>query len=128
MRFASDAFCEIARVIAKSFLVLVGAVVFFIDHDEPECVQGREERAARSDGDHGLSRTQSLPLCESFARLESAVQHGDLIAKARANPGDDLMCERNLWNQYECLSPGLECFGYCTQIDFGLAAARDAME
>ena len=52
----------------------------------------------------------------------------DLIAEARANPGHDLMRECNLGNQYECLSPGLECFGDCTQIDFGLAAARDAME
>ena len=52
---------EIARRIAKSFVLLVRGVVLLVDDDERELRQRREHRRARSDDDARLAAVRRAP-------------------------------------------------------------------
>ena len=58
---------DIARVITRRFFLFVGRFVFFIDDDQPEIFQRREDRAARADDDARASRLNLVPFVVAFA-------------------------------------------------------------
>ena len=87
---------QAARVVAEALVVLVGGVVLLVDHDDAKVVERGEQCAARANCDRDLAARESPPLLEPFAGLEAAVQDGDAVAKARAQPRHDLMGERDL--------------------------------
>ena len=74
---------EVARVVARGFLLLVGRFVLLIHDDEAEVLQRREDGAARADDDVGAAFADLVPFVVPFAVGEMAVQHGDALACAR---------------------------------------------
>ena len=66
--------CETARVVAKAFLILVGAVVFFVDYDQTQVWKRRKQRAARTDCDWRGAPLQALPLLQAFARSQAVTR------------------------------------------------------
>ena len=58
---------DIARVIAWRFFLFVGSFVLFIDDDEPEILQRRENGAARADDNARASGMNLMPFIVSFA-------------------------------------------------------------
>ena len=74
--------CEIARVVAEAFVILVRRVVFFVDDQDTQVVDGREQRTSGADSNRYLAPCKTPPLLEAFTRLESAVEHGESIPEA----------------------------------------------
>ncbi len=72
---------DIARVITGRFLLLVSRFVFFIDHDEPEIFQRRENRAARADYNTRTAGMNFVPFIVAFALGQMTVQHRDRILR-----------------------------------------------
>ena len=68
---------DVARVIARRFLLLVGMLVLFIHDDEAERIDGREDGRARADDDARAALADLVPFVVAFAGGEMAVQHGD---------------------------------------------------
>src|SRR5262249_17290029 len=60
--------CEIARVVARRFVLLVRAVALLVDDDHAELLKRREERGARTDGHVDLAAASAPPLVVALAR------------------------------------------------------------
>ena len=71
--------CDVARVIPWRFLLFIGCLVFFIDHDEPEIFERRKNRAARADHDACSARVNFVPFIVAFAFRQMTVEDGDRI-------------------------------------------------
>src|SRR6202011_5748288 len=65
---------DVARMITRSFLLFVSRFMFFIDNDESEVLQGREDRAARADHNSGASGMELVPFVVALAFRSMAVQ------------------------------------------------------
>ena len=58
---------DVAGVVARVALLLVGGVVLLVDDDQPEALDRGEDRRARADGDPRLARAQAPPLVVALA-------------------------------------------------------------
>ena len=119
---------QAARVVAESLLVLVGGVVLLVDHDHAELLERGEERGARAHRDRRVAAAQALPLGEALGGPESAVQHRQSVAEARAQAAEDLVGQGDLGNQHQGLPPDAKGVGHRAQVDLGLAASGHAVE
>ena len=72
---------NVARVIARHFLLLVGVVVLFVHHDESQIGHWREDCRARTYHNVRLAITNALPLFGAFVVAERGVQNGNLVAE-----------------------------------------------
>jgi hypothetical protein len=80
-------------VVAESLFILVGRVVFFVDDDDPDIAEGREERAACAHGNGGVARAKALPLFQALAGLKAAMKHRQVVSEAPSESRHDLMGE-----------------------------------
>jgi hypothetical protein len=103
--------------------------VFFIDHDEPEPRQRRENGEARAQDEIRVSARGLAPVAQALSRRESAVERhrpagwqcfGDALAKLRR--------QIDFRHEDEHLPPRGDAFGRGGEIDLGLAAAGDALQ
>src|SRR4029077_16343184 len=84
---------HVARVIARRFLLLVGALVLFVDDDDTQLVQWREYRAAGANHDPRGASMNSMPLIVALALGKMAVKNRHFaleIRKARLESFDRL--------------------------------------
>ena len=124
---------DIARVVARGFLLFVGMLVLFIHDDEAERLDGREDGRARADDDARAALPNLVPLVVALAGAEVRVQHGDLrlkrpVAEAGLEALDRLRRERNLWHEHDGSLPLRQRVCDALEIDFGLPRAGDAVE
>ncbi len=119
---------HVARVVARSLLLLERAVVFLVDDDETELLHGREKRRARANGDRHASRAKPAPHEMALLFREPAVNHGDVIAEARAESADELGRQRDLGHENERAFARREARGDGPQVDFRFTRARHAIE
>ena len=124
---------DIARVVTRRFLLLVGMLVFLIDNNEPERVHRRKNRRARPNDDARAALTDLVPLIVPLAGGQMAVQHRNerlqrTGAESPLEPFDRLRRERDFRHQHDRAFSLLQAMGDGLQINFGLAAARDAVE
>ena len=119
---------DVARVVARVALVLVGRVVLLVDHDQAEVADRREDRRARADRDPRLAGAQAAPLVVALALAERRVQQRDRVAEARLEAPDGLRRERDLGHEHDHALAALERRGGRAQVDLGLARAGDAVQ
>ena len=70
-------------MITRRFLLFVSGLVFFIDHDEAEIFQRRENRAARADDDARAAGMNLVPFIVPLAFGQMAVQDRDHVLRSR---------------------------------------------
>ena len=58
---------DVARVITRSFFLFVSRLVFFVDNDESEVLQRREDRASRADHNSRAAGMDLVPLVMTLA-------------------------------------------------------------
>ncbi len=119
---------DVAGVVARVALVLVGRVVLLVDHDQPEVAHRREDGRARADRDPRLAAPQPPPLVVALALAERRVQQRDGVAEARLEAPDGLRRERDLRHEHDHARAALERRRGRAQVDLGLARAGDAVE
>ena len=123
--------CNIARVIARRFLLFVGCFVFFIDNDESEILQRREYRAARADHDPGAAGMDLVPFIVAFALGQMTVQNRDVVLRL-GEPAfkafHRLRRKRDFRDQNNCRASMVERRADGLQINFCFAGTRDTME
>ncbi len=59
---------DISCVVTRLILLLVGGVVFFVDHDKAKTGEGSEDRRPRADDDVGRPALDATPLIQPLAR------------------------------------------------------------
>ena len=102
--------------------------MLLVDDDEPELAHGREERAARADGDVDLPRVQARPHRVPLARREARVEHGDVVAEAGAEARDELRRERDLRDEHDHARARLPRDRDRAQVHLRLARAGHAVK
>ncbi len=119
---------RVARVITKTVLLLVGAVVLLVDDDQSGVWQRREHGRTRAQNHRhaAIARAQPGPCAITFRKVGVQHLHGD--AKACAQAGHRLRCQTDFrYQQQRLLSARENLFDQC-EVDLGLAAAGDAIE
>ena len=122
---------DVAAVVARSFFLLVAGFLFFIDDDEAEIFERREYGGAGADDDAGFAVADAPPFAGALDVAERGVQNGDAF-EARAEPGaalaTDPQRESNFRNENDGGFAAREGFLHGAHVDFGFAAAGDAIE
>ena len=122
---------DVASVVARRFLLLVGIFVLLIDDDEAEIFERREDGAARADDDARASVGNLVPLIVSLAFRQVAVQDRDGFlcgGEARFEALDGLRCERDFRHEHDGGLPAVEHELDGLEVNLRLAAAGDAVE
>jgi hypothetical protein len=90
---------HVARVIAHALLLLEAGVVLFVDHDERQGAHGAKSALRAPMATSTFALAQPAPHRVSLARRQPRVQHGDVVAEARAEAGDELRRQRDLGDE-----------------------------
>jgi len=98
---------EVASVVARCFLLLVGGVVLLVDDDQPEVLERCEEGGTGADNDPRLSGPDPLPFAPPFAVRERRVQDSGLRSEATLDRSRGRRSEADLGHQDEtAAAPG----------------------
>ena len=95
---------EIARRIAKPFMLLIGGVVLLVDHDEPEVRQRGEHRRAGADDDSRLPAVRRAPGIAAQAAGSAECMTTTPALKRRAEALDELRRQRDFGHQHQHLA------------------------
>ena len=103
---------HLARVIARSLVLLVRAFVRFVHHDKADVRKRREKRAASAHDHPCTASPYDVPLVEPFALAHAGMHDRDDVAETPAEPGYRLRCEGDLGHKHEsalsCLKRSLD--------------------
>ena len=119
---------HVAGMIMRAVLLLVGLVVLFIDHDEPEIGVGQKQRRARADHDRRLAGRDRRPIARARARRQFRMPFHRPHAEAPREAVEKLAGQRDLRHQDQRLPAAADGLGDRLEIDLGLARAGDAVE
>ena len=92
---------QIAAIVAQAVLLLVGRFVFLVDNDDAEMLQRRKDRRPRSQHHFGRGRKNRLPLVETLAVTETAVQHRQLRPESGIKMGLELGGQGDFRHQHQ---------------------------
>ena len=116
---------QIAGVIAPAFLLFIGAVVLFVDHDNAKIFKRREQRRAGADYNRRFAVFRFQPGAESLAVIQAGVQNLNRRVKAFAESGDGLRRQANFRHHHQRLFALREHVFQHAQVNFGLAGTGD---
>jgi hypothetical protein len=119
---------HVAGVIMRAVLLLVGLVVFLIDHDQAEIRVRHEQRGARADHDMRVAGGDRGPVARAVARRQPGMPLQRTHAEADGEAVEELPGQRDLRHQDQRLFAAPDDFGNRLEIHLGLARAGDAVE
>ena len=112
------------RVIPRVRIVLlIGPLMFLIQHDEPQVGKRREQRAPWTDHDIAVSPLDSLPFVCEFTRPQSTVQESDSPWESSQETLNGLSREGDFGHQAYRTTPPPDYVLGGTKVEFRLAAA-----
>ena len=129
--FAPAPQSQVARRIARPFLLLVAGVVFFVDHDAFQARHGGKHRHARAQHDARLPAVRRQPALEPLRVRHAAVQrHHAGSAKALGKALFELRRQVDFRHHHQRLRcrVTVQRFLHRVQIHLGLAAAGAAKQ
>ena len=94
----------------------------------PRFAHGREDSRARADDDARLAALQASPLVEALARGQRRVEDGDGVAEVRAQAAREDGRQSDFGDEHHRRPPAPQSLAHGADVDFGLAAARDAVQ
>lgn len=90
----------LARVVARTGALLVAGLVLLVDNDETQVAERAKERRAGADDHAGRTTGDHIPLVQALAGRKARMEHGDRLAKARAETADGLGRQRDLGHEH----------------------------
>src|SRR3972149_2305980 len=102
--------------------------MLFIDDDQTEVGQRRENRRARANHDIDVAAGDVPPVRPTLGAAERAVQHPNSPRESRVQTIDELGRQRYFRYQNETPTTQLASSLHGAQVDFGLSTAGDAMK
>lgn len=115
-------------VAGAGFVLLKGLVVFFVDDDEAEVFEGKEDGGADSNHDLVFSQKDFLPDLHPLLIVKTAVVNAHLLAQFALDLVDDLLGDGDLGQEVKDLLPSCQGFADEFDVKVGLAAACDAVQ
>src|SRR5262249_41387380 len=105
--------------------------MFFIDNDESEIFQGRENSAARADYNPRATRMNLVPFIVALALGQMTVQNSDVILCLGEPALEAFHClwrKRDFGDENNCCPSAVEGRANGLEVNFRLAGTRDAVE
>ena len=119
---------HVAGVVDDAVFLLVGALVFLIDHDQAEFGERQEQRRAGADDHLRLAAGDGAPQPFALARRHARMPLGRAHAKTLGEAVEKLRRQRNLGHQDQRLASGDERRRDRLEIDLRLAGSGHAFE
>jgi hypothetical protein len=120
---------QVARGVARAFLLLEAGVVFLVDDHQAQARQRRKHRQPRAQHQVGAAQVRQQPVVQALRRRQAAVQADQAAArKALCEARFELRREVDLGHQHQHLAAGVQRALRGLQVDLGLAAAGDAVQ
>ena len=102
--------------------------MFFVDDDQAEGLDRREDRRASANHDIHFSTSDAVPLVVTLAVRQAAVLNGHPLSERGSEDRRDRRSERNFRHEHQDAAAGsLDQRGEA-QIQLGLSAPGDAMK
>ena len=119
---------DLAGVVARVSLLLVGGVVLLIDHDQARIGHRSEDRRARPDADPGLTRTQASPFVIAGTRGHLGVEQRDGVTESPPEAVHRLRRQGDLRDEDDRSPPPRQRLPGRLEVDLRLARAGHAVE
>ncbi len=102
--------------------------MLFVDDDEREIGDRREDGGARADDDASFTATNAMPLLGTFVVGEGGVQDGDLVAEGVVQLRRSGGSESDLGDEHDRGPSGFKDSAHGGEIDGCLAGTGDAVQ
>ena len=112
---------------AAGVALLVAAVVLFVDDDQAQFIERQEQRRARADHQIDFAQLHTPPRVIAFIHRQLAMPHRNAIREARGEAPNGLRGQGDFRDEHDRLFALSQHFIHRAQIDFGFAAAGDAV-
>ena len=119
---------HLARVVARTGTLLVTGLMLLVDDDEAQVAERAKERRA---GAHDHARGTAgdhIPLVQALAGREARMEHGDRLAKTRAEAADGLGRQRDLGHEHAGRTAGRQHALDGGEVHLGFAGAGDTVD
>ena len=120
--------CHIPGMVAGDILRFVAGLLFLVQNDEAQIVQGGKDRRPGADDHLRLPPAGPLPLVVPLPRPEGAVEHRHLTAEMGGEAPQQLGGQHDLGHQHQSGPAPVQRLLDQTDVHLGLAAARHAVE
>ena len=94
---------QVAGMIAPAFLLLVGAVVLFINNNHAEIFKRRKQRGAGADDNRRLAIFRFQPRRKTLAVVQAGMQNFHRGIKTFTKTGDSLRCQADFRHHHQRL-------------------------
>src|SRR5512135_3273888 len=91
-------------MVLELLLLLVGRLVFLVDNNDPEVLEGSKDGRTGSDGDARLSPQDLSPLVITFPLSQPAVEQAEVFSESILEAGKELGSQRYLRNEHDGFS------------------------
>ena len=119
---------HLARVVARTGTLLVTGLMLLVDDDEAQVAERAKERRAGADYHASGTAGDHIPLVQALASRKAGMEHGDRLAKARAEAADGLGRQRDFGHKHARRATGREHALDGGEINLGFAGAGDAVD
>ena len=119
---------HVAGVVMRAILLLVGLIVFFIDHDEAKIGVGQKQRGARAHHDRCFAGRDRGPVALPRPRGQFGMPFQRPHPEAQREAVEKLAGQRYFRHQDQRLLAATDDLGDRLEIDLGLARTGDAIE
>ena len=102
--------------------------MLLVDHDQADVLERREHGRPRADDDVDVAAADALPLIVALAVGEAAVLDGDALAECLPEQERGGRRQRDFRNEHQHAAARCPDLRRQADVDFGLAAAGDAVQ
>ena len=119
---------HLARVVARTGTLLVTGLMLLVDDDEAQVAERAKERRAGAHDHASGTAGDHIPLVQALASRKAGMEHGDRLAKARAEAADGLGRQRDFGHKHARRATGREHALDGGEVNLGFAGAGDAVD
>ena len=101
--------------------------MLLVDDDEAQVAERAKERRAGAHDHASGTAGDHIPLVQALASRKAGMEHGDRLAKARAEAADSLGRQRDLGHEHASRVTGREHALDSGEVDLGFAGARNTV-
>ena len=119
---------DVASVVARRLLLLVGRIVFFVDDNQREIGNRREDCGARADDHARVSALDAVPLLGALFVGKRGMQDGDFVAEDLVQIGGYRRREADFRDEENGGASRFEHGTHAREINGSFARAGDAVQ
>ena len=119
---------DLTCVVARAGTLLVAGLVLLVDDNETQVAERAKERRASAHDNTCGTAGNHVPLVQALTGRKARMEHGDRLAKARAEAADGLGRQRDLGYEHAGRTAGCQHALNRRKVDLGFAGTGNAID